>query len=195
MNLPVIFSYVSPHPPPPPPTPTKRVLAFVCTLRDDDRLEALRVAIGQAITAVSSSSSSDDDDEPGRAHSLALLPLPSISSFSAERQGNPDTNDDATQQADIGGGVVGEGEEEEGEGEDVVDILEQRALRLEHKMTAKARLGADMAERLSPYLLSGYVCALFIYLSHICKVPHIMFLCGGLVLSGRCDGWWLTRCL
>ena len=38
----------------------------------------------------------------------------------------------------------------------MADALEQRALRLEHKMTAKARLGADMAERLSPYLLAGY---------------------------------------
>eukprot|EP00752_Nemacystus_decipiens_P005910 g5342.t1 len=133
--------------------------------RDDDRLEALRVAIGHAITAGSSPSSSSEEQEAGGgARPLALLPLPSISSPSSdERQGGPDDINKSgsggggggggSREADIGEGL--EEEVEEGEGGDIVDALEQRALRLEHKMTAKARLGADMAERLSPYFLAG----------------------------------------
>lgn len=43
------------------------------------------------------------------------------------------------------------------EGGDVVEGLERRALRLEHHMTAKECVGADMAEKLLPFFSSRCV--------------------------------------
>lgn len=131
---------------------------FVC--RDEDRLEALQAAIGHAITAAGSLVGEDqeqDEQHPeNRPRSLlTLLPLPSLA---AESTAN-NNNQDPTTKAGGRGEVEGEMEEGGGEveAEVVVDRLQRRALRLEHLMTAKACVGADMAERLSPFLLSGCV--------------------------------------
>lgn len=73
---------------------------------------------------------------------LSLLPLP------LEDDGPGEDRDDTTDRADSTGVAVVE---------DVVDELENRALRLEHLMTAKKFLGGEMAERLSPYFSARFV--------------------------------------
>ncbi|CAM9561470.1 unnamed protein product, partial [Ectocarpus sp. 8 AP-2014] len=136
-------------------TTAQRVAASMT--RDEDRLEALQAAIGHAITAAGSL---DDEQDHDKQHpenrprpSLALLPLPSLA---AESTADNNNQDPATK-AGAGAEVEEEMEEAGGdvEAEIVVDRLQRRALRLEHLMTAKACVGADMAERLSPFLLSG----------------------------------------
>lgn len=112
---------------------------LVCC-RGEDRLEALRLAIGHAATATATAS---DNNE---ANPVSLLPLPP---FGKSRNGDNNSNNQDESTTD--------GREEE-EVDDVVEGLEQRALRLEHFMTAEARVGSNMAERLSPFLLSGCVC-------------------------------------
>lgn len=116
--------------------------------RNEDRLEALRVAIGHAATAAASQ---NNESKP-----LELLPLPS---FENSRSGDDDNNNDSSNNSNGSqdASTTTDGREEAKEVEDVVEGLELRALRLEHFMTVKARVGSDMAERLSPFLLSGYV--------------------------------------
>ncbi|CAN0368930.1 unnamed protein product, partial [Ectocarpus sp. 12 AP-2014] len=136
-------------------TTAQRVAASMT--RDEDRLEALQAAIGHAVTAAGSLDDVDqgqDEQHPeNRPRSLlTLLPLPSLAA-----EGTANNKQDPATKAGARAEVEEEMEEGGGEveAEVVVDRLQRRALRLEHLMTAKACVGADMAERLSPFLLSG----------------------------------------
>lgn len=120
------------------------------------------MAIEHAIAVCSSSTDDDGLSHPDTPNStpnstpyLTLLPLsaPAEQSKDSDDSSNQDANNN-TISADVTGVDIGE-EELVASAEDVVDGLEQRALRLEHLMTAKAQLGAKMAERLSPFLLAG----------------------------------------
>ncbi|CAM9342286.1 unnamed protein product, partial [Laminaria digitata] len=115
--------------------------------RDQDRLEALRMAIRHAITA--RSPQAQEACLEGESLAVTLLRLSRATDNNNDDDG--DGGDDDAGDGDQDGGGGGDVEE----GVDVVDGLERRALQLEHHMTAKECVGEDMAERLLPFFSSS----------------------------------------